>query len=343
MKRMAATVVVSAVAILGGCGVTVTGLGDIAVPEDLGIDLLPPPDLAPPPDLLPPPDLVPAYQTAIVVAELATRAVVNNKLTDIHTLAAAVTSPLPSHAKAPAFDGRSGGLGCWADAYDVARGHLPPPDEGLGRVVVSGFARGLKSLSGQAAPTEVDCIPDPDNYGCGWGPLSGGMLGPPLANLAFSVDSAILPVGGAVRVAFANGNLGSFDSMNQVTTTDTLTVTEDLAKITYDPGSSTTLHFTCAGPCAANVVLVQLVASSVVPGAPGYPGGSFGVVNCAALGNTGTVTIAKGALAVALGGTGLVAVTTRVIRSAVPLTLTDSKGYPVTVIAGHGVIGFAPR
>jgi len=35
-------------------------------------------------------------------------------------------------------------------------------------------------------------------------------------------------------------------------------------------------------------------------------------------------------------------VNTRVIRSAVPITLTDSKGYPVTVIGGHGVVGFGP-
>ena len=68
------------------------------------------------------------------------------------------------------------------------------------------------------------------------------------------------------------------------------------------------------------------------------------MANCTTLAAAGKVTIPKGAIAAMFGSSSkLVQVMTRVVRAAVPTPLTDSKGHPVTVLIGHGAMGFAPK
>ena len=337
----------------GGNGTTADGGADLAAAPDMAVT---PPDMAvTPPDMvvIPPDMTVQKYSSILLLQDVsvtypvATDGGVQN--VSGRVLIPVVTSGPAGGPNTHDFDDRNAfGLGCFADHY-AANGKMPGKDTNAGTVVITGYASGLKTLDGNTAPDEIDCVVVNGSYKCGYGMAMNGMPGPDPATALFPSASTPIPTGRAIRFKYAGGMLGTYDSMNAAVATETLLVTDDLTKIKYDPTMDATINFTCpegmGGKCPTGAILVQLVASSKNIGEMGYPGTDYGVSNCVALASANKIVIGKDVLAKMYGGSMTIKqVYTRVVRGSLPPSgQMDSQGNAVTLAVGRGVTGFAPR
>ena len=332
-----------------GCGDTTST--DMAPAKDMSI----PPDMTAAPDMAVAPDMTMVgaadmtivYSPTLIVEELLTT--VPGMGIPARTIAAIIINPDPALARKSDYDDTvPPGLGCSANHYMVGGGDDPTPDIDLGTVTLSGYPPMPPLGQMMAVPAEINCVMVAGSYQCGYGPLNAGMPSMQNTNLTFfSPASPLIPAPTPIVFKYTGGaKLGMFDSKDAAKASDSLTVMEDLTKIVYDPSKDTVIHYTCDNKPmnCFDAVLVQIVASSVLPGMQGYPGADYGTINCAALGG-GQVTIKKEAIAAMFGNSANIKmVLTRVVRGNLPpFGQMDSKGNPVRLVLGRGVSAFAPK
>ena len=350
---------VSAFAVTGCGGSNNTADSGTTPTPDLTMTA-PPPDMAvTPPDMaVTPPDMVPQKYSATMLFEEATVTVPYTTDAGTQSISGKVLVPIVSVGLAGAKsthdydDTNAFHLGCFSDHYDLVNGKKPGKDSNAGTVVMTGYSTTYKTLGGATVPDEIDCVIGASGaYQCGFGMAMNGMVGPDPATAIFPPNATLIPPGKAIRFKYAGGMLGTYDSMNAATATETLAVTEDLTTIKYDATKDTTIHFTCpddpmmAGKCPTGAVLVTLVASSKNIGEQGYPGTDFGSINCVAIASANQIVIKQMAIEKMYGGSNAIKqVYTRVVRGSLPPGgQMDDKGNGVTLAVGRGVTGFAPR
>ena len=340
--------------LLAGCGET-TSTEDLSMTK-VDMTVVTPPDMTDTGDMakatgdmaMLPPDMTIVYRPTVIIEEVSTTIAVGGMPVAVRGLVPVLVNPDPAKAKPSDFDNSNAlGLGCSANHYVVGGGDDPTPDVTMGTVTLSGYAPGTPVGGMAAVPAEINCALGATGYSCGYGPLNNGMAAAANLNTTFFPGNMdLIAAGKMITVKYDGGNLlGTFMS-SDLTATDPLTVMEDLTKIKYDPAADSMIHFACVNKPqnCFDAVLVQMVASSVVPGMPGYPGADYGTLNCAAVGGS-SITIPKEAIAAMFGNTGkIVFVRTVVVRGALPPSgLKDSKTNPVRLALGRGVLGYAPK
>lgn len=332
-----------------GCdsGTTNTTQDMAATPADMAVA----PDLATAPDMA----MAKMYGPTLLLQDVST--IVPVPMGDagvqpvpVRMLAPIVVNNDPALIKHD-FDNRDQlGLGCFADAYDLANGKKPLADIDMGTVTISGYTQPLTAIDGKTmVPGEINCALDGTTmtYKCGYGPLQGGKPGFDVMSVFFAANAKPIAPDAVINYKYSGaGPLGTYDSGMAVKAKDTLTVTDDLTKIKYSAAADTVINFTCPdmGGCGFTAVLVQLVGTSVAAGMQNYPGAQFGNIYCTGLASGNKITINKEAVAAGFKSMNLVQVMTRVVRGTLPPNgQKDSKGNVVTVAAGRGTFAFAPR
>jgi hypothetical protein len=317
---------------------------DFAQPFDFAqpSDFAQPPDFVAPFDLTQPPDLVTPPSGTWVLGDFSTTVPVPLPDAGVQLVPVRVLAPIATFGPATmhAYDDHML-FGCFADHYDLLT-NPPPPDLDAGAITITGYAGGTL-LNGQPAPSTIVCVLSGGHYQCGYGPPPGP---DPLSQLFPSTATPIL-AGVPIEFRTLGGGVGgAFDFF--ATAADEVAVAQDLTMIHYDPALDTTLNLSCPndanGACTFSVVIVQVLATSAPVGDPMYPGTSFGQLTCTGAlgGNAPMIAIKAGAIAAMFAADpNLVQVQSRVLRVLVPTHQSDSRGYPVTVAAGRGTMGFS--
>jgi hypothetical protein len=266
------------------------------------------------------------------------------------------------------YDDRGGGLfGCFVDHYDLAgAGRKPSPDIDDGVVTFTNYVGGPLLATGMAAPSEIDCVINPNTgtYGCLFGSM--GMPGTLVTAInPFAPGVSPLMPDQPIKITSTGGTiLGKIDTNAQgknPVPTNPVAVMESLnAPSLYSTSANTTFTYYCpldkdangnagkpgAPNCAvAPVLLTYLIGSDIAPGQANYPGGTYAVGACVALlgppNNTTTVTIKKEVIAAMVGNGGHIGAFQTIIGrgSIPPLGVKDSLGNPITAAVARGVFG----
>ena len=286
----------------------------------------------------------------LVFTEITGKVPLGGTLTDVRLLSPLitftdVTTPVVAH------DYTQGVIGCTGDHYATATNDLPGPSANGGTVRITGF-RSVTPVTGTASYTEINCQLSAGSYNCGYGPLTGGAIGPnTTANPV--VAAASDPVQAGDRITFESAGVGNFGSF-PVTANSTApvaldTINADLSTLTYTPNQDAVLNITCAGAGGCSgVAALNIDVSQNTPDQVTAPSPTFGHITCTAflLANTTTVTIKKEAINAMRGcnsqgascDTALRSVRTVLVRLSSPLSAQDSKQNSISnIVAGQGI------
>jgi hypothetical protein len=231
------------------------------------------------------------------------------------------------------YDDTQSGIGCTADHFDATKRPLPH-DADAGLVRVSGFLGGT-TLAGSDGSNPIGCMPGTTYYGCSYPDGSGAL------QAAFA--SSAMPFGPAA-ISFAGNGGNDFGAffISGPTKMGTLTVSEDLTALRYDPTKDTVLHPACTDSCPGARVAVELTAFASSQAAVGWPYPSVGVVRCI-FESAPAVTVPHAALAAALTyDLSLDAIETAVILlPSAKVQTHDFFGNQFAAEVGRGVAGFS--
>jgi hypothetical protein len=266
--------------------------------------------------------------------------------------------PVPNPVVHDYDNGKAVG-GCTGDHYSVATNKLPPSSDDAGKVVITGYTGGTL-ITGQAAPSEIDCLLDttimPNVYKCGYGPATGTTLGPDPEATPYMPGATPIKMGDVVEFNVAGSAVvGAIDVKPTAGNGMTLTAPADLNSVAYNPTQDLTFSISCAGGACPALTVVNLSASDNPPGATGASP-TFGAALCNNTNGatTGTITFPHQAISAMLGcdangancDTTLKSVRAVVFALAFPKAGTDSKGVTWSALsngggffAGQGVFG----
>jgi hypothetical protein len=292
----------------------------------------------------------------LVFTEITGQALIGGVPTDVRLLSPLLTFRDVNTPVVPP-DYSEGLIGCTGDHYDTTTNDLPGASANGGAVRITGF-REVTPLTGGGPYNEINCQLSGGSYVCGYGPVTGGNLGPDTSTtplLAATQD----PLQAGDRITFmgaGNGNFGTFPvtgSPNSTAPVALDTISADLSGLTYPPNQDTVINITCGGTGGCSgVAAVNIDVSRNAPDNVTGPSQTFGHITCAAflLQNSTTVTISRQAINAMRGcdsagnncDTNLQSVRTVLVRLSAPLSAQDSNQNSITnIVAGQGI--FAAR